>query len=70
MLQVMLARTPHLPSPEIDAWLPHGFMPPQLTRSRHTSDGRSDDDPAAEGSNLPLPPLDAPQVVYWRSDYF
>ena len=32
MLQVMLARTPHLPPPEIRAWLPHDFTPPQVTR--------------------------------------
>ena len=31
MLQVMLARTPHLPPPEILAWLPHGFVPPQVS---------------------------------------
>jgi GNAT superfamily N-acetyltransferase len=70
MLQVMLARTPHLPSPEIHAWLPHDFTPPQVTRA-HTQ-------PTAEvmmirplkDRTLPLPPLDGRDVVYWRLDYF
>ena len=70
MLQVMLARTPHQPAPEIGAWLPHGFTPPQITRV--------DSQPTTEvlmvrplkDRTLPLPPLEASQVVYWRSDYF
>lgn len=70
MLQVMLARTPHLPPPQIHAWLPHDFTPPQVTRL-HTR-------PTAEvmmirplkDRTLPLPPLDGRDVVYWRLDYF
>ena len=70
MLQVMLARTPHLPSPDIVAWLPDTLAPPQLARI--------DAHPTAEvmmirplqDRTLPLPPLDAHQVAYWHSDYF
>lgn len=70
MLQVMLARTPHLAAPAIHAWLPSEFAPPQLARV--------DTRPTAEilmirplkDRTLPLPPLDAHQVAYWHSDYF
>jgi predicted N-acetyltransferase YhbS len=70
MLQVMLARTPHLPPPPIHAWLPHDLTPPQVTRV-HTQ-------PIAEtmmirpltDRTLPLPPLDGNHVVYSRLDYF
>jgi GNAT superfamily N-acetyltransferase len=70
MLQVMLARTPHLPPPQINAWLPHDFTPPQIRRV-HTR-------PSTEvlmirplkDRSLPLPPLDGNHVTYWRLDYF
>ena len=70
MLQVMLARQPALDPPEIRSWLPHGFVPPQIAAI--------DSQPTVEvmmirplkDRTLPLPPLEASQVVYWRSDYF
>jgi GNAT superfamily N-acetyltransferase len=70
MLQAMLARTPSLEPPEIRAWLPEGFVPPQILAI--------DTHPTAEvmmirplkDRTLPLPPLEASQVAYWRSDYF
>lgn len=67
MLQAMLARAPHAPRPEIRAWLPHGFVPPQV---------EVESEPAAEMlmvrplQNRMLPPLAAEDVVYWRLDYF
>jgi GNAT superfamily N-acetyltransferase len=70
ILESMLARTPDLEPPEISAWLPHGFLPPQLEIV---------DTPSTSGvlmirplkdRTLPLPPLRAEEVVYWRSDYF
>jgi GNAT superfamily N-acetyltransferase len=70
MLQVMLARTPHLPPPPIHAWLPHDFTPPQVTRvqtqpTRHVMMMRP-----LRDRTLPLPPLDGKDVVYWRLDHF
>jgi hypothetical protein len=70
MLQVMLARTPHLEAPEIRAWLPHNMSPPQTRIVR--------EEPTAEvlmirplkDRTLPLPPLAAEEVVYWHNDYF
>ena len=70
MLEAMLARTPHLEQPDIRAWLPHGFVPPQIEIL--------DQQPTTEvlmmrplrDRTLPLPPIAAEDVVYWRSDYF
>ena len=70
MLQAMIARTPHLPAPEIRAWLPHDFTPPQVTRVQ------TQPTPAVmmirplKDRSLPLPPLDASHVTYCRLDYF
>jgi GNAT superfamily N-acetyltransferase len=70
MLQVMLARAPHLPAPEIRAWLPHGFVPPQLTIvETHPPSGVFMLRPLKDRT-LPLPPLEASQVLYWHNDYF
>jgi hypothetical protein len=70
MLQVMLARTPHQPAPEIGAWLPHGFVPPQITRVDKQRTTEVLMIRPLQNRTLPLPPLEASQVVYWRSDYF
>jgi predicted N-acetyltransferase YhbS len=70
MLQVMVARTPHLPPPEIRAWLPQGFLPPQVTRIDEDASGGVMMIRPLQDRTLPLPPLDAHHVVYWRNDYF
>jgi predicted N-acetyltransferase YhbS len=70
MLQVMLARTPHLPPPPIVAWLPHDFTPPQVSRIRTQPTREVLMIRPLTGRTLPLPPLDANQVAYWRLDYF
>ena len=70
MLQVMLARTPYLAPPDIHAWLPHGFTPPQVTRvEAHAAASVMMIRPLKDRT-LPLPPLDASQVAYCRLDYF
>jgi predicted N-acetyltransferase YhbS len=70
MLQAMLARTPHLEQPDIRAWLPHGFVPPQveILDAAPTSDVLMMR--PLQDRTLPLPPIAAEDVVYWRSDYF
>lgn len=70
MLQAMLARTPHLDQPEISAWLPHGLVPPQLeiVESRPTTEVLMMR--PLQDRTLPLPPIAAEDVIYWRSDYF
>jgi len=70
MLQAMLARTPHLEQPDIRAWLPHGFVPQQIevVATQPTSEVLMIR--PLQDRTLPLPPIAAEDVVYWRSDYF
>jgi predicted N-acetyltransferase YhbS len=70
MLQVMLARTPHVASPSIGAWLPQGFLPPQVDRVRTQPTAEVMMIRPLKDRALPLPPLDAAQVIYSRLDYF
>jgi GNAT superfamily N-acetyltransferase len=70
MLQVMIARTPHLPPPQIRAWLPHDFTPPQLTRQQTAPTRDVLMIRPLRDRTLPLPPLGADDVRYWRLDYF
>ena len=70
MLQVMLARTPHLEAPEIRAWLPTNLRPPQLSAIATTPTSEVLMIRPLQDRTLPLPPLDAADVAYWRLDYF
>lgn len=70
MLQSMIARTPHLPAPEIRAWLPHDFTPPQVTRVETQPTAGVMMIRPLQDRSLPLPPLDASHVAYCRLDYF
>jgi predicted N-acetyltransferase YhbS len=70
MLQAMVARTPHLPAPEIRAWLPPGFTPPQVTRLNTYPTHEVMMIRPLRDRSLPLPPLDGSQVSYCRLDYF
>ena len=70
MLQAMIARTPHLPAPEIRAWLPHDFTPPQVTRVQTQPIPEVMMIRPLKDRSLPLPPLDGSQVAYCRLDYF
>lgn len=70
MLQAMIARTPHLPAPEIRAWLPHDFTPPQVTRVEMQAIPEVMMIRPLKDRALPLPPLDGSHVTYCRLDYF
>jgi GNAT superfamily N-acetyltransferase len=70
MLQVMLARTPHVAAPPIYGWLPDAFSPPQITRVESLPTKEVMMIRALKDRTLPVPPLEARDVVYWRSDYF
>jgi GNAT superfamily N-acetyltransferase len=70
MLQLMIARTPHLDTPDIRAWWPHGLTPPQLTIAAHEPTGEVLMIRPLSDRTLPLPPLTAGEVAYWRNDYF
>jgi GNAT superfamily N-acetyltransferase len=70
MLQVMIARTPHLPPPRIGAWLPHDFTPPQVSRVHTQATAQVLMIRPLKDRTLPLPPLDGKDVAYSRLDYF
>ncbi len=71
MLQVMLARTPHLAAPEIRAWLPTRLRPPQVSSIDDDADGRSDDDAAAARiGRCRCRRSTRADMAYWRLDYF
>jgi hypothetical protein len=69
ILQALIAREPVERRPTIRAWLPRGFVPPQVTIASAK--------PAAEvlmvrslGSVAVTPRLSGDDVLYWRSDIF
>jgi hypothetical protein len=69
ILQALIAREPVERRPTIRAWLPRGFVPPQVTIVSAT--------PSAEvmvvrslGKTDVRPPLSGDDVLYWRSDVF
>ena len=70
MLQALIAREPAEKRPSIKAWLPDGFLPPQITilgekPSAETMMIRPLSD-RARG----LQPLAREEVYYWRGDLF
>ncbi|MGD9904619.1 MAG: GNAT family N-acetyltransferase [Vicinamibacterales bacterium] len=70
MLQVMLAREPSLDPPRIDAWWPHTLTPPQLdVTARRPTDEVMMIRPLRDRT-LPMPPLHAADVLWWRGDLF
>jgi hypothetical protein len=69
ILQALIAREPVERRPTIRAWLPRGFVPPQVTivssqPSTHVMMMRS------LGSTMIQPGLSADDVLYWRGDIF
>jgi hypothetical protein len=68
ILQALIARQPAERRPVVRAWLPPGFLPPQVTiLSARPATERIDVCPlGARRTNLGL---SASDVLYWRSDY-
>jgi GNAT superfamily N-acetyltransferase len=69
ILQALIAREPVERRPTIRGWLPHGFVPPQVTIVSAK--------PATEmvlvralGSSTIQPSLTSDDVLYWRADVF
>ena len=67
LLQALIAREPAAPRPTIRAWLPPGFLPPQIAvastmPSTHTIRVR------LLGSRGAAPPLSADEVLFWHND--
>ena len=69
MLQVMLARHPAEALPLIHGWFPPSLQPPQVTITTTPTQEVLMIRPLKDRT-LPLPPLSAEQVGYWRLDYF
>jgi len=69
ILQALIAREPVECRPTIRAWLPRGFVPPQVTI---VSVKPSNDVLMVRslGSRAVSPPLSGGDVLYWRSDIF
>ena len=69
ILQALIAREPVERRPRIRAWLPGGFVPPQVTIASSTS---STDVIMVRllGSTVVLPRLSGDDVLYWRGDIF
>jgi hypothetical protein len=67
LLQALIAREPGERRPTIRAWLPAGFLPPQLTIASATP---STDTVwvRALGSRTMVPSLSADDVLFWRND--
>ena len=70
ILQVMLARHPSERIPDIKGWWPNGFVPPQMKVAASTPTQEVLMIRPLQDRILPLPPLAAPEVVYWHADYF
>lgn len=70
MLQVMLARHPGEDPPAIRAWLPHSLRPPQIQVAGESPTNEILMIRPLKDRTLPLPPLSAAEVAFWRGDYF
>jgi predicted N-acetyltransferase YhbS len=70
MLQVMLARHPSERLPEIKCWWPQSLTPPQLKVAASIPTQEVLMIRPLRDRILPLPPLAAPEVVFWHSDYY
>jgi hypothetical protein len=70
MLQALAARTPAAPAPDIRAWWPARFHPPQV---EHQPRGPSSITMMVRPLNdscPPGPPLTPDTVLYWHGDAF
>ena len=70
ILQTLIARDPAEPRPEISAWLPPGFLPPQLTVvSERPSSEIMMIRALSEVAKNEMP-IEADDVLYWHGDAF
>jgi len=68
ILQALLAREPATAPPLIRAWLPPGFLPPQI--SIEQSRPSTGEVMMLRGLKIPTPKLSEPDVLYWHGDLF
>jgi len=67
LLQALIAREPAERRPTIHAWLPAGFLPPQVTVVAAISSARCIR-VRMLGSNARIPPLSSHDILFWRND--
>ncbi len=67
ILQTLVAREPSAPPPLVTAWLPPGFLPPQVAIVERR---RSREVMMIRGLRGEVPGLAADEVLYWRGDVF
>ena len=65
--EALIAREPAERRPTIDAWLPAGFLPPQVAVVSATPSARSIR-VRMLGSNARVPPLSSRDILFWRND--
>ncbi|MGH9143904.1 MAG: GNAT family N-acetyltransferase [Vicinamibacterales bacterium] len=70
ILQALIAREPAEQRPSIRAWLPHGFLPPQITVIGETPSAEVMMIKALSERVRGFRPLAAPEVCYWHGDAF
>ena len=68
LLQALIAREPVEQRPTIHAWLPHRFLPPQVTIASATPSGQAIR-VRMLGSSAMVLPLSADDVLFWRNDF-
>ena len=70
ILQALIAREPAEKRPSVTAWLPDGFLPPQVTivGVKASADAMMIRPLTARGT--PSPPLADSEVFYWHGDAF
>lgn len=69
LLQALIARAPVEQRPTIRAWLPSGFLPPQVT-IRSTKSSTEAMMVRRLGSTIRRLSLSRDEILYWRSDIF
>jgi predicted N-acetyltransferase YhbS len=70
MLQALIAREPAEQRPSIRAWLPDGFLPPQVTVIGEKPSSEVMMMRALTSSAKPVRALRAEEIMYWRADLF
>jgi predicted N-acetyltransferase YhbS len=70
ILQVLLARDPVAPLPTIRAWLPPGFVPPQVTIARKSPSAEVMMARSLTAAAVAAGTLGEGDVLYWRGDLF
>jgi hypothetical protein len=68
LLQALIAREPIERRPTIRGWLPHGFLPPQLTIVSATPSAETISVGLLDPSRI-VPRLSSDDVLFWRNDF-